>query len=120
MRLFAHEEEGRVIVERVVKKGFRKPQAWLEITEEDLPPRHQRDAWCIVDGALTVDAAKAEACRLRAIRRKRAAEYPSIGDQLDALLKQLNYMRLNGQDMVQEMDDILASWLRVKQDNPLD
>ena len=51
-------------------------------------------------------------------KEDRAEEYPPMGDQLDAILKQLNYMRMNGQPLVQELDDIIGDWLRVKQDHP--
>lgn len=47
-------------------------------------------------------------------QRLRAPEYPPIGDQLDALLKHLNYRRTQGDELVQELDDIIASWLSVK------
>ncbi len=47
-------------------------------------------------------------------KRLRAPEYPPIGDQLDAILKHLNYRRTQGDDLVQEMDDIIGDWLAVK------
>jgi hypothetical protein len=47
-------------------------------------------------------------------KRLRAPEYPSIGDQLDAILKHLNYRRTQGDELVQEMDDIIGDWLAVK------
>ena len=47
-------------------------------------------------------------------KRLRAPEYPAIGDQLDAILKHLNYRRTQGDDLVQEMDDIIGDWLAVK------
>ncbi len=46
--------------------------------------------------------------------RKRQAEYPAVGDQLDAILKQLNSMRLGGTPMIQEMDDLLGEVLSIK------
>ena len=51
-------------------------------------------------------------------QRLRAPEYPPIGDQLDALLKHLNYRRTQGDELVQELDDIISSWLSVKQRFP--
>ena len=54
-------------------------------------------------------------------RIKRKSAYPEIGDQLDALLKQLNYLRLTSQmELVQDLDDIIGQWLQVKEDYPLD
>ena len=47
-------------------------------------------------------------------KRLRAPEYPPIGDQLDAILKHLNYRRTQGDELVQEMDDIIGDWLAVK------
>jgi len=47
-------------------------------------------------------------------KRLRAPEYPAIGDQLDAILKHLNYRRTQGDELVQEMDDIIDDWLAVK------
>ncbi len=50
--------------------------------------------------------------------RNRKPEYPDIGDQLDALLKHLNYRRTQGDELVQDLDDIIASWLSVKSKYP--
>ena len=47
-------------------------------------------------------------------KRLRAPEYPAIGDQLDAILKHLNYRRTQGDELVQEMDNIIGDWLAVK------
>lgn len=53
------------------------------------------------------------------IRESRRAEYPAIGDQLDAVLKQLNYMRMNNEtDLVQDLDNIVNQWLAVKAKYP--
>lgn len=49
---------------------------------------------------------------------KRLDAYPNIGDQLDAVWKQLNQDRLNGHAMIQQVDDMIASVLKVKSDNP--
>lgn len=48
----------------------------------------------------------------------RAKEYPPIGDQLDAIWKELNYRRLNGETLVQDADDMLGKILAVKQKYP--
>ena len=44
--------------------------------------------------------------------RRRA--YPQIGDQLDAIWKQLNQDRLGGKALIQEADDVLNAVLAVK------
>jgi hypothetical protein len=70
--------------------------------------------------AIDQAAYDAEVARLEAeqaateYKRLRAPEYPAIGDQLDAILKHLNYRRTQGDDLVQEMDDIIGDWLAVK------
>lgn len=51
-------------------------------------------------------------------KEKRREEYPDYGDQLDAIWKQLNKMRLDGQDLVQDADDILGKILAVKAKHP--
>ena len=56
----------------------------------------------------------------RTYAEKRKPEYPPIGDQLDALLKHLNYRRTQGDELVQELDDIISSWLSVKSRFPKD
>lgn len=52
------------------------------------------------------------------IRMNRRSEYPDIGDQLDIIMKQFNQLRLNGQPMIQEMDDLIGKCLAVKSRNP--
>lgn len=51
--------------------------------------------------------------------QKRQHAYPPIGDQLDAILKQLNYMRMSEKvDLVEDLDIILGKYLQVKEDHP--
>jgi len=51
-------------------------------------------------------------------QRLREPEYPKLGDQLDALLKHLNYRRTQGDELVQDLDDIISAWLSVKSKYP--
>jgi hypothetical protein len=51
-------------------------------------------------------------------RDDRAKEYPYIGDQLDALMKQFAYMRLNGVDLAEDLDRVLGEVLAVKRKHP--
>ncbi len=51
-------------------------------------------------------------------QRDREPEYPPVGDQLDAILKHLNYRRTQGEDLVQDLDDIVGAWLNVKSRYP--
>jgi len=53
-----------------------------------------------------------------AYKTERAREYPPVGDQLDALWKELNYRRLNGENLTQEADDILGQILAIKNKYP--
>lgn len=48
----------------------------------------------------------------------RINSYPDIGDQLDAIWKTLNQMRLNGQELPQEGDDMLNTILAIKKKYP--
>ncbi len=52
------------------------------------------------------------------VRMARQVEYPDIGDQLDTIMKQFNQLRLSGQPMIQEMDDLIGECLAVKSRNP--
>lgn len=64
---------------------------------------------------------RGEGARLRrAMVERRLAAYPPIGDQLDAIWKHLNYRRTQGDELIQEADDILGKVLAVKRDIPLD
>jgi len=79
-------------------------------------------AYDVNEQVIEIDQAAydAEVARLEAehaateYKRLRAPEYPAIGDQLDAILKHLNYRRTQGDELVQEMDDIIGDWLAVK------
>lgn len=54
----------------------------------------------------------------KAYIEKRAAEYPPIGDQLDATLKGFNQLRLNGTDLPSDLDHVVNQWLAVKAKHP--
>ena len=51
-------------------------------------------------------------------RDRRRREYPPLDDQLDVVWKQFNQMRLNGEDLIQEADDMLGGILAVKARHP--
>lgn len=77
--------------------------------------------------AYTVEASAAEMSAQRAsaleigpdsYKRLRAAEYPPIGDQLDAILKGFNQLRLQGTDLPADLDGIVNDWLAVKKKHP--
>ena len=48
----------------------------------------------------------------------RRGEYPDMGDQFDAIWKQLNQDRLNGKELIQPADDELNRVLAVKAKYP--
>ena len=48
----------------------------------------------------------------------RRAAYPALGDQLDAILKGFNTMRLGGQNLPDDLDSIINQWLAVKAEHP--
>ena len=52
------------------------------------------------------------------VRQQRLSEYPDIGDQLDAIWKELNQLRLNGTNLVADADDVLGQILAVKKKHP--
>lgn len=86
------------------------------------------NVWDADGNAVAIDESlvQAEVARLQAeqdateYQRLRAPEYPPIGDQLDAILKHLNYRRTQGDDLVQGLDDIIGDWLSVKSKYPKD
>jgi len=56
--------------------------------------------------------------RLAKVHNARKKEYRSIGDQLDALLKQHNLDRLNGKNLIGELDEIIGEHLAIKKKYP--
>ncbi len=59
-----------------------------------------------------------EAAPYRKVRHERAARYPDLGDQMDAVLKALNQLRMSGFDLPQETDNLIGQWLAVKRNHP--
>lgn len=55
----------------------------------------------------------------RLARQARAAAYPPIADQLDAIWKHLAWRRLEGDALAQQADDMLGRVLAVKRDIPV-
>lgn len=75
---------------------------------------------CPSQAALEGELAAVEAAlALAAVREMRRVSYPALGDQLDALMKQLNQDRLAGKALIQEADDWLNACLAVKAAHPL-
>jgi len=57
---------------------------------------------------------KNEAAAKKVYDKLRKREYPDIGDQLDAIWKQLNQDRLGGKALIQDADDMLGQVLSIK------
>lgn len=85
-----------------------------KVSSASLPDKKYRDAWKIENGAVVIDADKAILIDNEIVRRKRAEEYPEIGDQLDAIWKQLKVMSDGGQPLEAEAQIILDKILFVK------
>lgn len=54
----------------------------------------------------------------RLYRTERAIAYPEIGEQLDAILKAFNHLRMNGTSLPTETNEIIGRWLAVKRAHP--
>ena len=70
------------------------------------------------DAALIRHTAQLAEAELTAYVRKRGAAYPPLGDQLDAIMKQMLQDRLDGKALIQQADDWVNDCLAVKADNP--
>lgn len=68
----------------------------------------------LIDWALEV---KAQA-DLDEAQRKRRAEYPSIGDQLDAILKQFSALKIAGTTLETDLNQIITTWQAIKDKYP--
>lgn len=55
---------------------------------------------------------------LRLVRRRRAEEYPDIGEQLDALIKEFAARRSRGETLTAGLQDIVDRCLAVKARHP--
>lgn len=114
MRICKLKDTGRIIemqsgpgsiqslIDNAITAGYSKDNIIVEITQD-------YRAW---------DQLNEQASTEEGYATKRQKEYPAIGDQLDAILKQLNYDRLNGRALVQDMDNIIGQWLEIKERYP--
>lgn len=85
------------------------PKDSIEISE---PPIDARQKWDFKNKKwLEIDKIKYYA----SFREK---EYPSIGDQLDVILKGLNSLRLKGMDTPHDLNTTIDQWLAVKSKYP--
>ena len=91
-----------------------KGKRWSGITEQS---RYWQEIQKAIDDGAVVDPFVPHVEGYKELRQK---EYPNIGDQLDAIWKQLNQDRLNGKDLITEADDLLGSILSVKAKYPKD
>ena len=92
--------------------------AWTESDGTEHPVRIDGDD-IVSDAQHTVTVTDVtEELEAAEVASRRAAGYPPLGDQLDAIWKQLNYDRLNGRDLVEDADAILGKILAVKAKHP--
>lgn len=54
----------------------------------------------------------------RTYDQKRKSEYPDVGEQLDAILKWLTSERFQGEELPQDLDNIIGQWTAVKKKYP--
>ena len=110
----AHKDTGAPLCN--YRPGWAKAERLLSeghVLVDESPPSPPTDyrldgtAWVLTEDAKT-----------RVLAKARARAYPPIGDQLDALWKHLNYRRTQGDELIQEADDILGKILQVKKSNP--
>lgn len=64
------------------------------------------------------DALAQSAEPMRAMKRRRAEDYPAIGDQLDALINEFAQRRARGEALTPELDGIIDRCLAVKNKHP--
>ena len=83
-----------------------EPELHIELTGEELAEYVSRSEEV---------AAKAAADRYKGLRQE---HYPSSGDQLDAILKQMVALRNSGVALEADMSNIIDSWLHVKETYP--
>ncbi len=65
-----------------------------------------------------LDAHAIDRIEARRLRAERYAREMPLGDQLDAILKALNQLRLAGTGLPAEMDRLIGAWLAVKRAYP--
>ncbi len=99
---------------RIVPAG----KAYVVKNANELPGGQYRDAWKIEEGEVVVDAGKKETIDVAAVQQARRGAYPAIGDQLDAIWKELAARRAAGDTLCDEADHLLDNVLQVKDDNP--
>ena len=71
-----------------------------------------------IDLAERLDLHAVDRIEARRLRAERYAREMPIGDQLDAILKALNQLRLYGTRLPAEMDRLIGAWLAVKRAYP--
>jgi len=116
--LYAHEEDGKVLIVTPVGNKFKPKKGWLAVKPKDLPT-DDTETLAIVDGILVVDETRKDEKRHRDVRKKRRAKYEPIPDQIDVILKQFKAFEAAGMQLLPETEDLLARWQKVKDDNPL-
>ena len=95
---YATDEKGKIIVGEDGKKHGYKVPTKKQLTD--------------------AEAAVKAAFKTEEYKEKRIAEYPDVGDQLDAIWKEINRQRLSGVNIVSDADSVLGKILAVKKKYP--
>lgn len=100
------DKSGKLI--NVTPNGDLPPPNTVETT--NTPPIDGRQIWDKVSGQWLP--------LVRPYDEARRLSYPPVGDQLDAIWKVINQLRLNGTPLPQDGDNMLNAILQVKNDIP--
>ena len=95
---------------RVASLDYGKQNPGIDLTVHDLDEE--------TDLAERLDLHAADRIEARQLRAERYASEMPLGDQLDAILKALNQLRLAGTGLPKDMDALIGTWLAVKRAHP--
>ena len=95
---------------RVASLDYGKQDPGIDLTVHDLDEE--------TDLAERLDLHAVDRIEARQLRAERYASEMPLGDQLDAILKALNQLRLAGTGLPKDMDALIGTWLAVKRAHP--
>ena len=95
---------------RVASLDYGKQDPDIDLTVHDLDEE--------TDLAERLDLHAVDRIEARQLRAERYAREMPVGDQLDAILKALNQLRLAGTGLPKDMDALIGTWLAVKRAYP--
>ncbi len=95
---------------RVASLDYGEQDPGVDLTIHDLSVE--------TDLAARLDVLAVDRVEARARRAERYAREMPVTDQLDAILKALNQLRLDGTGLPAEMDRLIGAWLAIKRAHP--